>query len=407
MNQAIVITIGNELLQGYTLDTNASWISSYLRDRDIEVSNRLTVGDSKQEIVSSLSYAINKIKINLIIITGGLGPTHDDITKDVLKEYFSTDFIIDKNYLSILKSKFVRINMRIPKNISSQATYLKNSLPISNKNGTALGMQIVDNNVTILVLPGVPSEMKQMVQDCDLFKTLKLKNKYYTIKTAGIYENKLYEILFKEIKSNKNFKVAFLPNYSGVDIRLSRLSKISEKLFSEFKHKIRKLIGKYIYSDSDELLEEVLGKKLNTLNLKLSIAESCTGGIISKKITNVPGASKYFLGSVIAYNNNIKKKILNVNKETIEKFGPVSEEVAIEMARGVLLITDSDISVATTGISGPDGGSDEKPIGLIYIAINYRNKNIVKKFNLPSNRKIHREIASNIALNMIRLVINK
>ena len=308
MNQAIVITIGNELLQGYTLDTNASWISSYLRDRDIEVSNRLTVGDSKQEIVSSLSYAINKIKINLIIITGGLGPTHDDITKDVLKEYFSTDFIIDKNYLSILKSKFVRINMRIPKNISSQATYLKNSLPISNKNGTALGMQIVDNNVTILVLPGVPSEMKQMVQDCDLFKTLKLKNKYYTIKTAGIYENKLYEILFKEIKSNKNFKVAFLPNYSGVDIRLSRLSKISEKLFSEFKHKIRKLIGKYIYSDSDELLEEVLGKKLNTLNLKLSIAESCTGGIISKKITNVPGASKYFLGSVIAYNNNIKKK---------------------------------------------------------------------------------------------------
>ena len=407
MKQAIVITIGNELLQGYTLDTNASWISSYLRDRDIEVSNRLTVGDSKQEIVSSLSYAINKIKINLIIITGGLGPTHDDITKDVLKEYFSTDFIVDKNYLSILKSKFVRINMRIPKNISSQATYLKNSLPISNKNGTALGMQIVDNNVTVLVLPGVPSEMKQMVQDCDLFKTLKLKNKYYTIKTAGIYENKLYEILFKEIQLNKNFKIAFLPNYSGVDIRLSRLSKISEKLFSEFKHKIRKLIGKYIYSDSDELLEEVLGKKLNTLNLKLSVAESCTGGIISKKISNVPGASKYFSGSVIAYNNNIKKKILNVNKETIEKFGPVSEEVAIEMARGVLLITDSDISVATTGISGPDGGTDEKPIGLIYIAINYRNKNIVKKFNLPSNRKIHREIASNIALNMIRLVINK
>ena len=244
-----------------------------------------------------------------------------------------------------------------------------------------------------------------MLKDSINLEDYKKENIFYTLKTSGIYESSLYNILKKTIKENNAFKIAFLPKYSGVDIRISMKENVSNQKFNKFKSQISNMIKKYIYSDSDEKLEEVLAKKLINKNLSLSVAESCTGGLISKKITDLAGSSSFFLGGIVAYSNNMKINILNVNEETINKYGAVSEETAIEMAEGVMRINNSDIAIATTGISGPGGGTKEKPVGLVYVSAIYQNKKIVKKYKLGTNRDINREITSSIAFNIIRLLI--
>ena len=405
MKKAIVVTIGDELLQGFTVDTNSTWISSYLRKLNINVEKKITVGDNDKQITSLISEIFEKEKIDILIMTGGLGPTHDDITKNVLKNYFNCDYLIDYEYLENLKKKYLKHNVGIPDNLESQATYLSNSSPIENLHGTAIGFKINFNNKLIFVLPGVPIEMKQMLKDSINLDNYKKENIFYTLKTSGIYESSLYNILKKTIKENNAFKIAFLPKYSGVDIRISMKENVSNQKFNKFKSQISNMIKKYIYSDSDEKLEEVLAKKLINKNLSLSVAESCTGGLISKKITDLAGSSSFFLGGIVAYSNNMKINILNVNEETINKYGAVSEETAIEMAEGIMRINNSDIAIATTGISGPGGGTKEKPVGLVYVSAIYQNKKIVKKYKLGSNRDINREITSSIAFNIIRLLI--
>jgi len=404
MKKAIVVTIGDELLQGFTVDSNSSWISSYLRKLNINVEKKITVGDNAKQITSLISEILDE-KIDILIMTGGLGPTHDDITKNVLKNYFNCDYLIDNEYLENLKKKYLKHNVSIPDNLESQATYLSNSSPIENLHGTAIGFKINFNNKLIFVLPGVPIEMKQMLKDSINLDNYKKENIFYTLKTSGIYESSLYNILKKTIKENNAFKIAFLPKYSGVDIRISMKENVSNQKFNKFKSQISNMIKKYIYSDSDEKLEEVVAKELIKKNLSLSVAESCTGGLISKKITDLAGSSNFFLGGIVAYSNNMKINILNVNEETINKYGAVSEETAIEMAEGIMHINNSDIAIATTGISGPGGGTKEKPVGLVYVSAIYQNKKIVKKYKLGSNRDINREITSSIAFNIIRLLL--
>ena len=407
MKKAIIVTVGDELLQGFTVDTNSSWISSYLRKSNINVCKKITIGDDENQILLLLSEIFKKEEIDFLIMTGGLGPTHDDITKDVLKKYFDCDYLIDYEYLDDLKEKYIKRNMAVPNNVKSQATYLSNSSPIINKYGSALGLKIKFNNKLIFVLPGVPLEMKQMLKDCVDFKSANKDSMYYTLRTTGIYESYLYDILKNVIKNNNDFKVAFLPKYSGVDVRLSKKLAVSHKRFEKFKKEIFNLIEKYVYSDSNEKIEKIVGLDLEKKNITISLAESCTGGLISKKMTDFPGATNYFVGGVVAYSNNIKCEILNVKNETIKKYGAVSQQTALEMALGVKDVCSSDIGLATTGISGPSGGCKEKPVGLVYIAIVYKNNKIVRKFNLGSNREINREITASIAFSMIRIIVNK
>ena len=407
MKKGIVITIGDELLQGFTYDSNASWISKYLTASKVNVVRRITLPDCEEIIYDNVLFLLNNEKISYVIITGGLGPTHDDITKNVLKKCFNKKLVVHKQYLHDLRKRFNDKGVQVPENIDSQATILEGSLPIENLNGSALGMHIVVNNINFIVLPGVPLEMKQMLQDCNIFNYNKNNDNFHTFKTSGIYESKLYALLSKYILKNQSFKVAFLPKYSGVNIRISKNKNVSDKSFLKFKNQVRKIIKKYIYTEAEETIQEVVSNKLLKLKLTLSIAESCTGGLISKKMTDLPGASKYLLGSIVAYSNDVKQKILNVDDETIKKYGAASKEVALEMVKGIKVLTNSDVSIATTGISGPSGGSKEKPVGLIYIAISYKDNYIVKKFNLIPNRDLHREIASNVALNMLRLLIEK
>ena len=406
--QAVIITIGDELIQGFTVNSNGSWLSNYLTSRGIEVIKRICVPDNKHIIIKSLDYINENYDPDYIIITGGLGPTHDDITKKVLSDYFMQPLVLDLKYLSYLKLKFDKNNLSIPINLESQALILKNSIPIVNESGTALGMIINENNNQFIVLPGVPSEMKQMIKDCNIFKDVSYL-KYITLSTMGAYESTLYNVLKDIIDNSKTkYKLAFLPKYSGVNIRISKKDlSLPDSDLLRFKFDIYDAIGEYIYSDKNELLEEVVINMLIQNNVSISVAESCTGGLISKKITDVSGSSKVYKGGVVAYSNFLKVKLLNINEHIIKKYGAVSKEVAKLMAEGIKNKTRSQISIATTGISGPTGETKEKSIGLIYIAVSYNDQTIVKKFNLLPKRDIHREIGSSIALNMIRKILNK
>ena len=401
-----ILSIGDELLNGFTIDTNSSWLAKEISKYDfLDVKNNLTVKDNYEEIYSSLDYLLSKNN-RFIFITGGLGPTHDDITKNALMNYFDSELICDSKYMKSLEKRYPIISRELIKN-QSQILAVSNIIP--NSKGTAIGMALKHNDTDLFVLPGVPAEMKSMYHEHVSKKFIdpffKKKIKYITILTAGIYETKLYEILRDLIYANKeNFRVSFLPSYSGVRIRL--MSSNNTPL-DGFKNLIIKKIDDYIFGFNDDTLEQVISKDLISNSKKIAIAESCTGGYISKKITDIPNSSNYFIGSVVAYSNSVKEEILKVNEKTLVEKGAVSSEVALQMALGVMKKFKSNIGIATTGISGPSGGSKEKPVGLIYIAVVSKNHQVVKKFNLIPDREKHRRIATQVCLNMLRLFLKK
>ena len=407
MNVAIV-SIGDELMNGFTVDTNSSWIAmKVLEYKSLDVVSKITVKDDADDIKNNLDYLFEK-NIDYIFITGGIGPTHDDITKKTLANYFNTNLMVSTQYYSRLKTFFKNKNIKIASNLKSQAQILENSIPIPNRYGTALGMKIEYKKSVIFVLPGVPKEVKGMIEE-EIFPSylssiFKKEKKYITLLTTGIYESKLFEILENTISKNSdNFKVSFLPKYTGVSIRLSK-NKENTDLY-RFKDIVVGKIGEYIYGLDEQKMEEVVAEKLLSAGLTIAIAESCTGGYISKKLTDLPGSSGYFKGSIVAYDNLIKEQFLDISGKLLDTHGAVSRKVAIAMAENIRNKFQADIGVSTTGISGPTGASDNKPVGLIYIAISTKKEKIVKKFNLIPRRKEHRDIAMHTALNMLRLLI--
>jgi len=407
MNVAIV-SIGDELMNGFTVDTNSSWVAKkILQYKSLNVVSKITVKDDIDDIKDNLDHLI-KGNIDYIFITGGIGPTHDDITKKALANYFNTSLVLSSQYYSRLQEFFKNKNIKITPNLKSQAQILQNSVAIPNRYGTALGMKIEHEKSTIFVLPGVPKEVKGMIEE-EIFPSyfsskLGKEEKYITLLTTGIYESKLFKILENTIDKNlDNFKVSFLPKYTGVKIRLSKNNENSD--LNKFKDIIMEQIGEYVYGFNNDRIEEILAEKLLNKGLTLSIAESCTGGYISKKLTDVSGSSGYFKGSIIAYDNSIKEQFLDISDQLLIEHGAVSSEVAIRMAENIRNKFQTNIGLSTTGISGPTGGSNNKPVGLIYIAISMENEKIVKKFNLIPRRKEHRNIATHTALNMLRLLI--
>ncbi|MBI44595.1 MAG: competence/damage-inducible protein A [Candidatus Marinimicrobia bacterium] len=407
MNVAIM-SIGDELMNGFTIDTNSSWIAKRILEyQSLDVVSKITVKDDPVDIKNNLDGLI-KNKVDYIFITGGLGPTHDDITKKVLSDYFNVDLVLNSSYYSRLKLFFKDKNIKKSSNLKSQAQILENSVPIPNRYGTALGMKIKHKESIIFVLPGVPKEVKGMFEEgissLYLSPNFKKEKKYITLLTTGIYESKLFDMLKDIIKQNiDDFSVSFLPKYTGVNIRLSK--KESSACLEDFKNNIIGKVGKYVYGFDNQNMENIIADKLFSNQLTIAVAESCTGGYISKKLTDISGSSLYFKGSIIAYGNSIKEYFLDVPNELLSSYGAVSSEVAVKMAESIRRKFKSDIGVSTTGISGPDGGSEDKPVGLIYIAVSMKNETIVKKYNLIPYRKEHRNVASHTALNMVRLLI--
>ena len=401
MKTAGILTIGNEILQGYTLDLNVNTISQELTKRNINVTIHLTVPDSIVKISEKIEKFIQK-DYDYVFVTGGLGPTHDDVTKEALLELFDEEKLVfledrhkdlEKKYLK--KSKKRKIS-------KSQSQILSNAEPIDNNVGTALGMLIIENNTKLIILPGIPNEMNQMLLSYLNQENFKItKNHIVTINTAGIYETKVSKKIQPIINEfSDQFSFSYLPSYDGVKVRIKSLNKDKSNI-KEPQKKIVKSLSNYVYGLDNVKIEEVISKLLINKKLKLSLAESCTGGFIAKSITDIPGSSNYFLGSIVAYNNKIKQNILEVPLELIDKFGAVSSQVAESMAINACRKFKSDISISCTGISGPTGGTDKKPVGTVYISVKYLDTQVTKKFIFKLEREFHRIITKQTALYML------
>ena len=402
---ACVLTIGDELLQGFTTDTNSSWLGMTLLPYGINISKKITVGDDINSIVQE-SKKILDANFDFFFITGGLGPTHDDITKEAFCQLLNDELIFDEVYYSQLKEKFDKRLVKMPESNRSQAMLLKKADSIPNDSGSALGMHILEKRTHIFILPGVPREMKEMVSSYIIPNYIGTapEEYYLTIKTAGVMESRLAESV-KELmeKYSNSYRFAFLPHYNGVSFRIRKLGEKND--FQDVKNDFFKAMQPYAYGINDDSLEGVLGEKLKNKKLTISVAESCTGGLIGKRLTDNAGSSEYFLGSVTAYSNQLKTTLLNVSDGIINEHGAVSEQTALEMAKGIRNKTGSNIGLSTTGISGPGGGTKTKPVGLLYIGLVTPEKSIVKKYNFHFGRHIHREMTTTAALNITRLTL--
>lgn len=410
MIYAELISIGDELLIGQVVNTNAPWISRQLNKAGFAVKQITVVGDLENEIINALDLA--RKRADIILITGGLGPTKDDLTKQVLCKYFNTHLVFDSHAYSDIEKIFEARGREVTPTNRAQAELPASCIPVYNKNGTAPGMWFKADGKVFVSMPGVPYEMEAMMSDFVIpklmqeFKSTPVIHK--TILTQGIGESYLSDMIADwENCLPEYMKLAYLPAAGMVRLRLTGIGE-SMNLESEMANetdKLKKLIAPYIYGEEDETLAQIIGKLLRESGKTLATAESCTGGNIAHLITSVPGSSEYYMGSVISYSNEIKKSELNVNADTLVRKGAVSEEVAIQMAEGVRKKYNVDFAISTTGIAGPDGGSEEKPVGTVWIAVADANKTVAKKFLLGTNRMRVIQVASETALNQLRKLI--
>ena len=402
--KASLITIGNELLSGFTVNTNASWIGLELGKIGIEITVHHTIQDIKSDIIFELEKLSEKA--SAVIVTGGLGPTHDDVTASAFYSYFDDTPVFDEEYWNDLTDRFSKINYKIPDLNRNQAMRPEKGEIIQNKLGSARGLYFKEGGCHFFALPGVPKEMKAMIKN-SVIPILKdqVTNPLITrtIRTTGIPESSLAEIINEKINIDySQCSIAFLPKLIGVDIRLFGQDAQNIRDMEEL---LVPVIERYIYGYEDVSLEEIVGNRLRKLGLTLATAESCTGGLLGHRITGASGSSDYYLGGVVSYNNEAKMELLGVRKQTLEKFGAVSEETVKEMAQGVQSLFKSDLGISISGIAGPMGGTPEKPVGLIYIGLSFGKEVAVKKFNFFRDRDSNKRISSQVALNMIRLAL--
>lgn len=410
---AEIISIGDELLIGQVINTNASWMGEILNRNGINVRQIKAIADDKKAIMGSIDESFKSA--DLILVTGGLGPTKDDITKHTLCEYFNTKLVFNEEAFIRIKEIFRLRNFQVTAVNKAQAELPENCTPIKNINGTASGMWFEKNGKILVSMPGVPFEMKPMLENevipriKSLFKTPVILHK--TIMTQGVGESFLANII-KDWENSlpQNIKLAYLPQPGIVRLRLSASGdnlKKCEKVIDELVEKLKLLIGDVIFAFDDILLEEALGVSLKEKNKTVSTAESCTGGYIAHLLTSISGSSAYFKGSAVAYANEIKETLLGVSHNDIEKEGAVSETVVKQMALGALQKFGTDYAVATSGIAGPDGGTDDKPVGTTWIAIAGKNGVSAEKFHFGEHRGRNIRRAALTALFMLKKEIDK
>jgi nicotinamide-nucleotide amidase len=406
---AEIITIGDELLIGQVIDTNSAWIGENMNLIGIKVHQITSISDDREHILKTLEEA--ETRADIILITGGLGPTKDDITKTTLCEYFDTNLVFNQDAYKNIEAIFLQRGYTVTELNRRQAEVPANCTPIMNLNGTAPGMWFERNNKIFVSMPGVPFEMKTMMSEQILPKfTAKLNLGFIihkTILTQGVGESFLAKTIEDwEDSLPKSIKLAYLPQPGMVRLRLTAIGNDKAEilnLIEEQDQKLRQLIPDYIFGYDNETMESVVGNLLKKHKMTVSTAESCTGGRIAHLITSVPGSSEYFIGSVVAYSNRIKEAELGVKAESLEKYGAVSEAVVREMAEGIRRKFGTDFSISTSGIAGPDGGSDEKPVGTTWITVATPEKTITQKFLFGEHRGRNIHKAALAALNMLRM----
>ncbi len=404
---AEIITIGDELLLGETTDTNAGYIARKLSGIGLSVQFKSTVGDSLERIEETIRHSLKRAQV--VITTGGLGPTDDDLTKKVLVKFFKRQLVLNEQLLEEIRERYHRRGIEMPAINEEQALLPNNSTIFKNDIGSAAGIGIIENDYYFISLPGVPTEMRHVL-DNEVIPFLAKQNfgqdiKITTLRLNGIVESSLAEAISADLELEPGVKLAYLPSESGVDLRIVATADSKDKAESKAQKlvkQIEKKVGKFVYGYDSDSLQSVTGQLLSDNDKLLAVAESCTGGKLGEIITSVPGSSGYFAGGIIAYSNEVKISELGVNKTTLNKYGAVSAETAIEMALGARKRFSADFALSITGVAGPGGGSDDKPVGLTFIGIATAQKSYAKEFNFGRDRETNRARASYAALELLR-----
>jgi nicotinamide-nucleotide amidase len=412
----ILINIGDELLIGQVVNTNAAFVGQQMAMAGIEMTEVLTIGDAGDAIRDAIVSSFEKT--NLILMTGGLGPTKDDITKKVVCDLYHKELVIDEATLQAVTQRFADRGMELTETNRQQAAVPEGSVVLPNPLGTAPGLWIEEDGKVLIMLPGVPFEMERLVKE-EVLPRLQARRtdhhviQYRVLQCTNITESGLSDLLEEyEKQLPENLSLAYLPKPGIIRLRLTGRGEdpevLQETLEAQFQQ-LKQIAGEYAFADEDVEVEEVVGKLLLKRNCRLATAESCTGGYIAHLITSVPGSSRYFQGSVVSYSNEVKRDILNVREDNLRRRGAVSEEVVSDMALNVMGLLDVDYAVATSGIAGPDGGTEEKPVGTVWIAVATPVRLVTQKFQFGKRmgRQQIIERAARAALNMLRIEIEK
>ena len=403
-----IVTVGDEILIGQTIDTNSAWMGQQLNSIGAEVVEITTVADEYDSILNGIKKGFENADI--VLMTGGLGPTKDDITKKTIADFFQVGMSFHEETFARLTKAFAKFGIQVQEAHRIQCQMPNNAQIIKNNMGTAPGMWFENEGKVLVSMPGVPYEMKWLMQN-GVISGLKEKFKsqpivHRTIMTAGTGESRLAKKI-EDIEEGlpAHIKVAYLPSLGTVRLRLTARGddevQLNEEL-DQLKTQVIERVSNYVYGFDEETLEQVVGKILKEKELKLSLAESCTGGYIAHRITSVPGSSAYFWGSVVSYANEIKMNTLGVKEATLIAHGAVSEQTVKEMVAGAISTLNTDVAIATSGIMGPGGGTDEKPVGTIWVAVGNKDDIRTHKLTLTKSRSKNIEYTGNFALNFLR-----
>lgn len=412
----ILINIGDELLIGQVVNTNAAFIGQEMSAAGFAMTETVTVGDNKEAITEAVRSAMTKT--DMVLLTGGLGPTKDDITKTMICEYFSRKLVEDAQTLQWVTEIFAARGMAMTDTNRQQALVPEGCTVLPNRLGTAPGIWIEQDGKVLVSLPGVPFEMEKLIKD-EVVPRMKARNVgslaqcYRVLQCTGITESGLSDLLEPyERQLPANMSLAYLPKPGIIRLRLTGHGDDENTLKTEIEEQFAKLkerTAEYAFTDEDIPMEAVVGRLLAKAGKTMATAESCTGGYIAHLVTTIPGSSRYFKGSIVSYSNEIKRNLLNVREDNLKRRGAVSEQVVSDMALNTMELFDVDYTIAVSGIAGPDGGTDDKPVGTVWIAVATPVRLVTKEFHFGSHsgRQQIIERSTHAALNMLRLEVEK
>ncbi len=405
--RAEIIAVGTELLTSSRLDTNSLFITQRLNESGFRVMRKFVVGDRKEEIRRSLEMALGDSDV--VITIGGLGPTHDDMTREVVSEALGRELELDGALVSLLKARFRRAGLEITENNFRQATVPDGAEPMENPNGSAPGLFLKEGKALVFLLPGPPRELEPMMdQVMELIRRHKQVTQTFHrhLKVASQAESVMDSRVGPIYKSYPQVETTILSSPGIIELYLCWVGEANQELaesqLEELHSRLVEKLGDSLFTDQGESLEEVVGRILLTSGKSVAMAESCTGGLMGKMLTDVPGSSDYYQGGVVCYSNDLKVDLVGVDRTALERFGAVSEEVARQMAFGIRQSTGADFGLSVTGIAGPDGGTREKPVGLVFIGLSDDEDVQVRQERFPGSRETIRMRASRHALDWLR-----
>jgi len=400
-----LITIGSELLSGVTLNTNATFIGDQLARAGLRLSRQIAIPDDLDTIIATVRESL--ARADWVIVSGGLGPTNDDVTKNAIARVFDRPLVFHDEILAEIKGRLARVGRSVTPLVETQALLPRGADIIPNSVGTAVGIVLTEGSSTLVAVPGVPREMRPMITDYivpRIAAQAKATIASFVWSTTGWPESRLYETLEPSIRKHTELEVAFLPSELGVRLRVTGSGVDAPQALRRLAEAIRPLIADAVYAEDDIGLEVVLARLLGERQLTLALAESCTGGLAAKRMTDVPGSSAYMLAGFVTYANRAKIELLGVDPSLIDAHGAVSEPVACAMAEGARARVDADCAIGITGIAGPEGGTPDKPVGLVWLAVAMRDQpTTAQQMRFLGDREMIRARAAQAALNLLRL----